>query len=993
MQKKNLLLRKILSNIIILVVFILVIIFCTNMLRSILWKNTNEMGLSLVKNYSSKDEQDLNICMTVLNICTNYVAECEKEDVITDNIIDGLYPFIDGLSSVYGNNIKVYGKIAGGTEFIPGIQGHKSTPDYDFTDTKWYKEAAKANGEIYISPVYKDKETGLFLVTMCKFIPGTESFIAINIKPSCFETGHSNNVLPKQACYYLADTEGNLVYYISSWDYGRKKSQELVDSYKESALCETANHVLENVMTPDGMIHNIFFHHMDNGWTGILTIPKDEILSGSETFRNISFLLAGFGVILVIFQTIKEYKNGKQEEKYIIYQNAMNSTVRACRAIYYIDLNKESCDTVYPLGADGKPRHSNYNEEVQARFKYGVVAEEHCEQVADFLNLSNIIERLDKRDHIELQFKRSKFDVNKRKNNDSGYEWCSIAVTIAEKKNGKVSAVTMAIRSIDDVIQREEEQKKMLSMALAHAEEASHAKSDFLSRMSHDIRTPMNAILGMTAVASMHIDDKKRVLDALDKINISGKHLLGLINEVLDMSRIESGKAKLVENSFNLSGTIGNFLAVFHSQLETKQIELNVVTTKLEHENVIGDEQHLQQIFMNIMGNAIKFTPQGGSITIHIKEKPSHINGSGHYEFVFRDTGIGMEQEYIKKIFEPFSRAANSSGNKIEGTGLSMPIAASIARMMDGDIKVKSTLGKGSEFTVMVHLKLDNVKQEDIAVFSPLPVLVVDNEKETCENTCSILRSFGMDAEYVLDGISAIERIKEAAKNNKEFSVLIIDLKMQDKDGIEITKEIKKIPDIHTPVIILSAYDWADIETIAHKAGVDTFISKPIFKSRLARLLKNILGNDNDTENSNVLENFSQQDFSGNRILLVEDNEINTEVAKELLDIVGIQVESVLNGQLAVTRMMEREPGYYDLIFMDIQMPVMNGYEATKAIRLSGRKDLEDIPVIAMTADAFPDDIRKSEEAGMNGHISKPVDIEMLEDTLKKWIPKKTGFE
>lgn len=984
--KEKLLVRKILSNIIILIIFILVMIFCTNMLRGILWKNTNEMGLSLVKNYSSKGEQDFNTCKTVLNICTNYVEECEKTGVSPDRIKDGLYPFIDGLANLYGDNIKVYGIISGNPVY-------NSMPDYNFKSTEWYKKAAKANGKTYVSPVYKDDITGLFLVTMCKIIPETESFIAINIKPSCFEAGSKDNELPKKSSYYLTDTEGSLVYYMSYWNYGRGKSQELVDSYKENVVCNKTNHVLENVMAPDGIVHNVFFHHMDNGWTGILTIPKNEILSGSEMFKNISFLLAALGIVLVIFQTAKEYRQGKREKKYLIYQNAMNSTVRACRAIYYIDINKESCDTVYPPGAGGKTRHSSYNEEVQARFKYGVVAEEHCEQVADFLDLSNIIKRLDKRDHIELQFKRSKFDVNKREVNDSGYEWCSIAVTIAEKKNGKLSAVTMAIRSIDDVIQREEEQKKMLSLALARAEAASHAKSDFLSRMSHDIRTPMNAILGMASVASMHIDEKKRVLDALDKINISGRHLLGLINEVLDMSKIESGKTILAENSFNLSGTIENFLAVFHSQLEEKQIQLNVITTKLEHENVIGDEQHLQQVFMNIMGNAVKFTPQGGSITINIEEKPSHINGSGHYEFVFKDTGIGMEQEYIKTIFEPFSRAANSSGNKIEGTGLGMPIAASIAHMMDGDIKVKSTLGKGSEFTVMVHLKLDNVKQEDMSVFASINALVVDNEKETCENTYNILRSFGINAEYVSDSASAINCIEKAAKNNKEISVVIIGLKLQDKDGIETVKEIKNMENIHIPVIIMSAYDWADIENVAHKAGVDAFISKPVFKSRLAGLLKNILGNSSNTEASNALEAFSKQDFSGNRVLLVEDNEINTEVAKELLDIVGIQAEPVLNGQLAVERVLEKEPGYYDLIFMDIQMPVMNGYEATRAIRSSGRKDLEDIPVIAMTADAFPDDIRKSEEAGMNGHISKPVDIEMLEDTLKKWIPKKAGFK
>lgn len=520
--------------------------------------------------------------------------------------------------------------------------------------------------------------------------------------------------------------------------------------------------------------------------------------------------------------------------------------------------------------------------------------------------------------------------MNKRKINGDEYEWCSIAVTVAEKKNGKLSTITMAIRSINDVIQREEEQKEMLALAISRAEAANHAKSDFLSRMSHDIRTPMNAILGMTTVAAMHIDDKKRVLDALDKITISSKHLLGLINEVLDMSKIESGKVSLTEDPFNLSDTINNFLIVFHSQMEAKDLKLNVNIKNLEHEHVIGDEQHLQQIFMNIMGNAVKFTPSGGSITIQIEEKTSHSIDRGYYEFVFEDTGIGMEQSYIEKIFEPFSRAENSEGNKIEGTGLGMSIAVNIARMMDGDIKVESTLGKGSRFTVMVYLKLDNVTEKDTELFDSLPVLVVDDEEEACESACEILCSLGMKAEYVLDGDSAIKCIAEASEAGKDFSVVILDWKMPDKDGLETTKEIRKrIGDV-IPIIILSAYDWSDIEVEAMEAGVDGFISKPIFKSRLIRVLFNVLGQGSEEESTNVLETYRQQDFSGKRVLLVEDIEINIEIAKEILNAVGIQVETALNGKLAVDHVLGKEPGYYDLIFMDIQMPVMNGYETAK---------------------------------------------------------------
>lgn len=390
---------------------------------------------------------------------------------------------------------------------------------------------------------------------------------------------------------------------------------------------------------------------------------------------------------------------------------------------------------------------------------------------------------------------------------------------------------------------------------------------------------------------------------------------------------------------------------------------------------------------MNIMGNAVKFTPPGGSITIHIKENPSHISGCGCYEFAFADTGIGMEPDYIKTIFDPFSRAANSSGNKIEGTGLGMFIAVNIARMMNGDIKVESELGKGSKFTVIVHLKLDNVTPESVDSLASLPVLVVDDEQDSCESACEILRSIGMEAEYVLDGDSALARIAQAKETGKDFSAVILDWKMPGKDGLKTAKEIRRTGG-PVPIVVLSAYDWTDIEEEAQEAGIDAFISKPMFKSKLIHALQSVLGGSGKTEGINALDTFQQQDYSGIRVLLAEDNDINVEVAQELLGIVGIQAETAMNGQLAVDCVLEKEPGYYDLIFMDIQMPVMNGYEAAQVIRSSGREDLRSIPIIAMTANAFADDIQKSREAGMDDHISKPVDLERLEEVLRKWIPQ-----
>ncbi len=988
-NKEKLLIRKMRNNILVLSAFILVVVFCTIILRRTLWSNTNQMGLSLVENCTSSEKSGIHACEVVLEIGVNYIEQREKEDITIEELRKGLYPFMDGLIDTYGEeNIQIYGKTFNATEIVSNDPELKKLAKYNFLEAGYYQEAVAAGGDIYISPVYTDYASGLPVITLCKVVPATGSYLAIDLKPSFFELMNEKLVLPDDSSYYLVDEKGTLLYYRSCWDYDEEKFQELVDSYIESAGYNGNNsRVLENLKPMDGIVRNVYFYHMDNGWTGILTIPRDQILSGSDTFYYISAVLIALGVAVFAFQFVREYGNQKRNQvlqdennrmaaQTRVYQNAMDSTARACRAIYYINLNENICDTVYPHYEEGSKRES-FDVKVARSIEDGIVAEEHIELVKEFLNTDNIRKQLSDRDHMELQFERKKEDGEE-------YEWCSIAITVAEKEAGELSAITIAIRSIDDMIRREENQKEMLAQAVERAEAANHAKSDFLSRMSHDIRTPMNAILGMTSVATMHIDEKERVLDALEKITISGKHLLGLINEVLDMSRIESGKVSLTESAFNLSDTVESLLTVFRSQMDLKGLALNAGIAKLEHENVVGDEQHLQQIFMNIMGNAVKFTPSGGKISIHIEEKPSNIEGYGCYEFTFEDTGIGMESDYIQKIFEPFSRAADSRTGKIEGTGLGMSIAVNIARMMRGDIKVESELGKGSKFTVIVYLKLDDITEADLAVYNGLHVLVVDDEETACESSCEMLKSIGMNAEYVLSGEEAIQRI--SGENGKQFAVVILDWKMPGMDGLETAKDIRKFSGDGISIIIQSAYDWADIEAEALDAGVNAFIGKPLFRSRLIRVLKDVLGQDQDKEEVSALDMFKQKDFSGKRVLLVEDNEINIEVAKELLNVVGIQVEMAMNGQLAVEAVLEKEAGYFDLIFMDIQMPVMNGYEASKTIRASGREDLEKIPIVAMTADAFADDIRRCEEAGMNGHISKPVDIQRLEEALQKWI-------
>lgn len=982
--------KKVRNNIIVLAMFVLLVLLCTVILRRALMANTNKMGLTLVENYSSSEESNMRACEAILTISVNYIAEREQDDASIEEIRQGLYPLMNGLTDMYGSeNIQIYGRVLDGTQAVSNNPEIEAMSEYDVTVMDYYQGAMAANGETYISPVYTDTVTGLPVVTMCKAVPGSGSFLAIDMMFSYFEMNNGNLMLPDGASYYLTGRAGTLFYYKTSLDHQYEDFQEWLTGITQEIDSKIENQVLENIRDVDGAARNLYCHQMENGWTAILTIPKEEILSGAGTFNYISFSLVFLGVALVVFQIFRNYKQEKQKQmlqderdqmavRQRVYQNAMNGTARAYQAIYYIDVVKGRYEMLYPHpGKEGES--GDYETEfVASRFARGLIAEEYRDDLQEFFDLSGILERFKTEDHLELQYKRMA--------EDGEYEWCSAVITVAEMGESQPAAITVAVRSIDEIIHREEEQKEVLALAAERAESANHAKSDFLSRMSHDIRTPMNAILGMTAVAGMHIDERERVLDALGKITVSSKHLLGLINEVLDMSRIESGRVSLTENAFNLSDTIDSLLTVFHTQMEAKGLELNVSISKLEHENVIGDEQRLQQIFMNIMGNAVKFTPSGGRVDISIEEKPSHVPGSGYYQFVFQDTGIGMEKDYIETIFEPFSRAADSRIGKIEGTGLGMTIAVNIARMMNGDIRVDSTPGVGSTFTVLVYMKLNDCTREDTDAFKDFSVLVVDDEQTACESACEILNSLCMNAEYVLDGNTAVKRIAEARENANDFSVVILDWKMPEKDGVDTARDIRKTVGEDIPIIILSAYDWSDIEAEALDAGINAFIEKPLFKTKLTKVLKEVLGVGEQEKQVTAIDAFRQEDFSGKRVLLVEDNELNIEVAAELLDVVGIQVEQALNGKLAVECALEHGPGYFDLIFMDIQMPVMNGYEAARAIRASGREDLAKIPIIAMTADAFANDIRQAEEAGMNGHISKPIDIEKLEHMLRTWI-------
>lgn len=565
--------------------------------------------------------------------------------------------------------------------------------------------------------------------------------------------------------------------------------------------------------------------------------------------------------------------------------------------------------------------------------------------------------------------------------------YLQVRVAYVQERDGD-NVVVIGTRNVDDLIKKERAQEMALQAAYDAAEAANKAKTDFLSNMSHDIRTPMNGIIGMTAIAASHIDDRERVQDSLQKITMASKHLLSLINEVLDMSKIESGKVQLVEEEFNLSDLVDNLIAMTSSQVKEHHHELKVNISNLTHEEVIGDSLRIQKVFTNIMGNAVKYTPDGGEIHLSISEKPSCQAKVGCYEFIFEDNGIGMRKEFVDRIFEPFARAEDERVSYIQGTGLGMSISRNIVRMMGGDIKVESILGVGSRFTVTFYLKLQDTEKIQYDKFVNLDVLVADDDKLSLESCCSVLDDLGMRTKGVSTGEEAVQEVVLCHEQEKDYFACIIDWKMPGMDGIETTRAIRKEVGNDVPIIIVSAYDWSDIEQEARAAGANAFISKPMFRSRLVKTFCTLMDEEVQQEPVMTMDDLASMELSGYRALLVEDNELNVEVATVILEMTGLSVERVSDGTEAVDRMNECEDGYYDIVFMDIQMPKMNGYDATRAIRAINRNYCRQVPIVAMTANAFAEDVQAAKTVGMNGHIAKPLELKTLLAVLQKWLNK-----
>ena len=557
--------------------------------------------------------------------------------------------------------------------------------------------------------------------------------------------------------------------------------------------------------------------------------------------------------------------------------------------------------------------------------------------------------------------------------------WFHVVVMGSEVAGRTKYILVMSDRTADRKI------NQALSEAVAAAEAASRAKSTFLSNMSHDIRTPMNAIIGFTTLAVSNIDNQERVKDYLTKTLSSSRHLLALINDILDMSRIESGKLQLEETEVNLAEMLHDIKTIVGGQVHAKQLELYMDALDVTDEDVYCDRTRMGQILLNLLSNAIKFTPAGGTVSVRVRQLAGTVRDCAQYEFRVRDNGIGMSPEFAQKIFEPFERERTSTVSRIQGTGLGMAITRNIVEMMGGTIKVQTEKNRGTEFIICLPLRVQNCsrREEKIAELAGLKALVVDDDFNTCDSVAKLLTRVGMRAEWTLSGREAVLRARQSIELGDPCRAYIIDWRLPDMNGIEVTRQIRNLND-DTPIIILTAYDWSDIEVEAKAAGVTAFCSKPMFLSDLRDTLLTAIGH-TQTEAQDILPG-KNADFRGRHILLVEDNELNREIAVAILHEYGFLVDTAENGAVAVEKIRTSDPGRYDLVLMDVQMPVMDGCTATRRIRALEDPVRAAVPIVAMTANVFEEERKRAFDCGMNGFLSKPIVIEELVDALKDII-------
>ena len=752
-------------------------------------------------------------------------------------------------------------------------------------------------------------------------------------------------------------------------DMSEKEVNELLDKFK-------AGRTDAMLLNLDGRSYYLVYEKSDiQDWMFLGLVQADIVNDSMNSLQRSTVLLvsavvlciAAFSISLVIQ---KSRINLKKKDTEILYRDEL---------FQKLSMN---VDDVF-LMLDAKTYHADYVSP-NVENLLGITVEQIRKDISILGKLHTVEQGDPEKNYLE------EIQVNEQREWDFEYVHLRTGekrrfhnIAMGSEVNGKKKYIlVMSDRTADWKM------NQALSEAVRAAETANRAKSTFLSNMSHDIRTPMNAIIGFTTLAVSNIDDKKRVRDYLGKILSSSNHLLSLINDILDMSRIESGKIHLEETEVSLSDVLHDLKTIISGQIYAKQLDLYMDAMDVKDEDVYCDKTRLNQVLLNLLSNAVKFTPAGGTVSVRLKQFPGTVKDSGLYEIRVKDNGIGMSKEFVKKIFSPFERERTSTVSRTQGTGLGMAITKNIVDMMGGTIEVKTEQGKGTEFIVRLPFRI-HFKQhhtEKIAELEGLKALVVDDDFNTCDSVTKMLVRIGMRSEWTLSGKEAVLRARQSMELGDAFHAYIIDWRLPDMNGIEVTRQIRSLGD-DTPIIILTAYEWSDIEVEARAAGVTAFCSKPMFMSDIRDTLMIAIGQmQAEAEDTRPLA--AGSDFRGRCILLVEDNELNSEITVEILNGYGCQVDTAVNGAEAVKKIKNSKPGDYDLVLMDVQMPVMNGYEATRQIRALNDPALAGITILAMTANAFDEDKKKALECGMDGFLTKPIVIEELIGVLQKNLKK-----
>ena len=752
-------------------------------------------------------------------------------------------------------------------------------------------------------------------------------------------------------------------------DMSEKEVNELLDKFK-------AGRTDAMLLNLDGRSYYLVYEKSDiQDWMFLGLVQADIVNDSMNSLQRSTILLvsavvlciAAFSISLVIQ---KSRINLKKKDTEILYRDEL---------FQKLSMN---VDDVF-LMLDAKTYHADYvspNVEnllgitvEQIRKDISILEKLHIAEQGD--PEKNYLEEIQVNGQREWDFEYVHLKTGEKR-------WFHNIVMGSEVNGKKKYILVMSDRTADWKM------NQALSEAVHAAETANRAKSTFLSNMSHDIRTPMNAIIGFTTLAVSNIDDQKKVRDYLGKILSSSNHLLSLINDILDMSRIESGKIHLEETEVRLSDVLHDLKTIISGQIYAKQLDLYMDAMDVTNEDVYCDKTRLNQVLLNLLSNAVKFTPAGGTISVRLKQFPGTVKDSGLYEIRVKDNGIGMSQEFVQKIFAPFERERTSTVSRTQGTGLGMAITKNIVDMMGGTIEVQTEQGKGTEFIVRLPFRIQfkQHQTEKIAELEGLKALVVDDDFNTCDSVTKMLVKVGMRSEWTLSGKEAVLRARQSMELGDAFHAYIIDWRLPDMNGIEVTRQIRSMGD-DTPIIILTAYEWSDIEVEARAAGVTAFCAKPMFMSDIRDTLMIAIGQmQAETEDTRPLA--SGSDFRGRCILLVEDNELNSEITVEILNGYGCQVDTAVNGAEAVKKIKNSKPGDYDLVLMDVQMPVMNGYEAARQIRALNDPALAGITILAMTANAFDEDKKKALECGMDGFLTKPIVIDELIGVLQKNLKK-----